>query len=137
MLPYVLLSSSLVTYCQEGFAEDCHQVEEIENYVTLDVAPKGSLCRRYASLQSYVGVSCFWVHPFRSTDADQFFERIWAQVTNCRQGELFWEQKNVNHPDSYHQRKLVTENGTYRVSKKDKGLEKRTLIFLSFGQSGS
>ncbi len=137
MLPLVLLAGCFATYSQEVFAEDCRRVDEIESYVTSGFAPTGSQCEKFMGLHSSVGVSCFWAHPFRSADADQFFEHVWMQVTTCRQGEAFFEQRNVNHPDSYQQRKLLTGSGIFRVAKKDKGLDQHTLIFLSFEFLGS
>lgn len=137
VLSLFVLSSSFAAIAQEGIAGNCSQVEEIESFVTSDVAPTGSQCERFTGLNSAVGVSCFWVRPFRSAEADQLFEQIWADVTGCRNGETSFGQKGVNHPDSYQQRDLLTDNGIYRVAKKDKGQERRTLIFLSFEQFGS
>lgn len=137
LLLLTLLSSVLATYSQEVIAADCSRVQEVERYLVSDRAPTGSHCERYTGLQSSVGVSCFWEYQFRSVEADEFFERAWFEVTNCRHGEAFLGQKGVNHPDSYQQRKLLTDLGTYRVTRKDKGSENRTLIFLSYEKAGT
>ena len=40
----------------------------------------------------------------------------------------------VNHPDSYDLKELTVGNDIYRVSVKDKGGEKRTLVFVRLEQ---
>lgn len=137
MRTLILLSSLLAIASQQGLAADCLRINEIEDYVASNLAPAGSQCEVFIGLENSVGVSCFWAHPFRSAKADDFFEQTWNEVTSCRQGETSLEQGPVNHPDSYQQRELSTGGGVYRVARKDKGVEQRTLIFLSYENSGS
>lgn len=104
----------------------------LESYETSGHAPEGSVCETYLGLANQTGISCHWEFMFRSDDATSFYDDIWAEVTYCRNGREASISNPVNHPDSYLQRELFSETGTYRVAVKDKGHTKRTLIFSSF-----
>ena len=119
-----------------GGAGDCRRISELESYRSLEVAPGGSTCEVFAGLDAQTGVSCYWEFPFRSANAESYFNDLWTELTNCRQGIQSINLDRVNHPDSYLQNELIAASGTYRVSMKDKGQKRSTWIFLSFESRG-
>ncbi len=132
LLIQLALCTIFAVYPAIGLAGDCNRIDAVEAYKTTGKAPEGSICETFLGLAKHSGVSCYWEFAFRSNEATRFFHDAWTEVTSCQHGDLNSGSNPVNHPDSYLQRELVTETGTYRVAMKDKGHEKRTLIFLSF-----
>ncbi|WP_170411118.1 hypothetical protein [Ruegeria atlantica] len=114
-----------------GLAAECPRIYAVEDYNRTGVAPYGSVCQAFEGLDSSRGVSCYWTFPFRSAEAASYFEDAWAEVVRCREGSSTSDNSPVNHPDSYDLREFNSGNRVYRAAKKDKGNEKRTLVFLS------
>ncbi|WP_299669865.1 hypothetical protein [uncultured Ruegeria sp.] len=118
-----------------GLAAECAQISALENYENTGVAPIGSVCQPYDGLGNSRGVSCYWEFQFRSDGATSYFDDTWAEVAGCRNGTPTPNDRPVNHPDSYEIRELNAGIRVYRVTLKDKGQEKRTLVFLSVEHS--
>ncbi|NVO58249.1 hypothetical protein HW561_20895 [Rhodobacteraceae bacterium B1Z28] len=114
-----------------GLAAECAQISAIESYDDTGVAPYGSVCQPFRGLGNSSGVSCYWEFQFRSNEATSYFDDTWAEVVRCRDGMSSPNDGPVNHPDSYELTELKAGIRVYRVAIKDKGQEKRTLVFLS------
>jgi len=117
-----------------GMADACTRISALESYEDTGLAPEGSICETFVGLIYSRGVSCFWEFPFRSTDATSIFNVMWAEVTDCKKIVSSSDDKPVNHPDSYQLKEMIANDGVYRVAIKDKGLENRTLVFLTVEQ---
>lgn len=114
-----------------GLAAGCARMSALESYNDTGVAPFGSVCLPFNGLGNSRGVSCYWEFQFRSNEAASYFDDTWAEITRCRDGTPAPNDPHVNHPDSYKLRELDAGIRVYRVAIKDKGQEKRTLVFLS------
>ncbi|MEM6889126.1 MAG: hypothetical protein AAF636_13410 [Pseudomonadota bacterium] len=104
----------------------------LESYETTAVVPEGAICETFVGLAGTKGISCFWSFSYRSNNAELFFRDAWLELISCREGSSPSVSDPVNHPDSYNLRELITELGTYRLSKKDKSQQNQTLVVMGF-----
>ncbi len=124
---------ALLALCSTpGLADECDRITMLESYETTPVAPEGAICETFVGLARTKGISCFWSFSYRSNNAELFFRDAWLEVISCREGSSPLISDPVNHPDSYNLQELITERGTYRVSKKDKSQQNQTLVVVGF-----
>lgn len=121
-------------HADAGLAGDCKRVDALESYASTGVEPAGFTCETFLGLSAYTGVSCFREFTFRDDTAVRLANVVWTEITDCRAGILSEPDMRVNHPDSYDLKELTVGNDIYRVSVKDKGGEKRTLVFVRLEQ---
>ena len=121
-----------------GARDLCPQLSELVEQAQsnfFEVDPKGlkgaRACQMTRSLSGANGFVCSWAFPFRDAEARDFFEVSQSQISTCFPNALETvEDEGVNHPDSYTQRRYVSDGAVVRVSLKDKSALEETLVFM-------
>lgn len=89
-------------------------------------------CRTVRVLGGADSQNCQWRFPFRDVLALRFFEDMNAHARSClKGGSEVLEDRGVNHPDSYRQRRHVLGEVEIAVSLKDKTELQETYVFLN------
>ena len=74
---------------------------------------------------------CSWSFGYRADAANARFESLHASVASCLGPDAASRtDPTVNHPDSYSLHEFDAGDVTVAVSIKDKGAQKKTLVFL-------
>lgn len=74
---------------------------------------------------------CAWSYPYRDEAANAAFEALNQELRNClNAGAESADDQEVNHPDSYDQRRYQSDEVTVTISIKDKGALNRTYVFV-------
>ncbi len=126
----MLLAAALLGPAGFVSAGGCERVDVLDTINVTGAAPAGSKCDRFVGLAAREGVSCYWEFEYRDEQAIAFSDGLWAEITRCREGDQSGPDARVNHPDSYDLRELVVGTDVYHVTIKDKGSERRTLVFV-------
>ena len=74
---------------------------------------------------------CHWRFAYRADEANALFERLHEALADCSGGAEPEADQQVNHPDSYDQRRFGIGGVPVSVSLKDKGALQQTLVFLA------
>ena len=88
------------------------------------------VCQTYAVQSPGDSTACHWAFAYRSEEAIERAEEIWAHVSQCYPGAEQARDQIVNHPDSYLPRTWLGETAARTVSVKDKAQLNQTLVFL-------
>ena len=88
------------------------------------------VCQTYAVQTPGDSTACHWAFGYRSHEAIERAEEIWAHVSQCYPGTEQARDQIVNHPDSYLPRTWLGEKAARTVSVKDKAQLNKTLVFL-------
>ena len=98
--------------------------------------PGGANCGRSVGLTGSVNRHCSWSFPFRSEQAQLFFDDLDSSLSSCGDTDNNRDsEKPVNHPDTYHQIAYTNGDVSVTVSLKDKSALGETYVFLRVARS--